>query len=128
MGNVQVRLPDDLEQALEEFADQLHTNRSEVMRNALADGLASMRVDRALSRYGSGDVSLEAAAREAGVSLARMAHEAAQQGLPFFRYGAQAAQADRRAAAELLAEDPEDDEDAGDREGTDAEGGSGSTA
>lgn len=102
MGNVQVRLPDDLEDALEALAGEMHTSRSEVMRNALAEGLASMRLERALSRYVSGQLSLEAAARYAGVSLSRLASVAADRGIPFYRYTVEEADADAEAAADLL--------------------------
>ncbi len=113
MGNVQVRLPDDMEQALEALASELHTSRSEVMRNALAEGLVSMRLDRALSRYSRGDLSLEAAARSAGVSLSRLASAAADRKIPYARYGLEEAEADRRAAAEVLDETDTEDSDGG---------------
>lgn len=106
MGNVQVRLPDDLEEALDALAGEMHTSRSEVMRNALAEGLTSMRVERALSRYVAGEMSLEAAARYAGVSLVRMASLAAERDIPFFRYSPEEAEADAETAAELLDDDP----------------------
>lgn len=107
MGNVQVRLPDDLEDALDALAGEMHTSRSEVMRNALAEGLTSIRRDRALSRYVAGEMSLEAAARYAGVSMAQLASAAAEQGIPFFRYPTEEADRDRDVAAEILDRDDE---------------------
>lgn len=108
MGNVQVRLPDDLEQALEALAGELHTSRSEVMRNALEEGLASMRLERAISKYTRGELSLEAAARYADVSLTRMAAATADRGVPYARYSVEEAQEDREVAADLLARSASD--------------------
>lgn len=119
MGNVQVRLPDDLEDALEALAGELHTSRSEVMRNALEEGLSSMRLERALSKYTRRELSLEAAARYAGVSLSRMTATAADRGIPYARYSAEEAQADREAATEFL-DDAAEGEDT--ETGTSSEG------
>lgn len=58
MGNVQVRLPDDLEGELEDLAEELETNRSEAIRRALAEGLESIRVQRALQGYLREEVTL----------------------------------------------------------------------
>ncbi len=94
MGNVQVRLPDDMEGELEELAAQMHASRSEAMRRALAEGLQVIRFDHALHRYIDGDVSLARAAELADVSLVRMARAAAERGVPYFRYSAEEAEAD----------------------------------
>lgn len=107
MGNVQVRLPDDLEESLDALAGEMHTSRSEVMRNALSEGLRSIRLERALSQYVAGEVSLEAAARYAGVSLARFASAAAERGIPFLRYDPEEADRDRDVAVEILDRDDE---------------------
>lgn len=102
MGNVQVRLPDDLEDDLDRLARDLHTTRSDAARGALAEGLRVIRMERAVGRYAAGEFSLERAAREAGVSLYRMARTTAERGIPYFRYSAEDAGADLRAAREIL--------------------------
>lgn len=85
MGNVQARLPDDLERDLEALAEELHTSRSEALRRALDQGLQAIRLDRAIQAYVSEEMTLSAAASYAGVSLPRMAQEAADRGIPRFR-------------------------------------------
>lgn len=102
MGNVQVRLPDDLERELEEMATELHTNRSEAMRRALEEGLGAMRLDHAVQRYLDDEVSLTRAARTAGVSIPRMARELADRGVPTMRYGVPEADADADRARQAM--------------------------
>lgn len=102
MGNVQVRLPDDLEADLDRLAEELHTSRSEAVRNAIAEGLSAMLLDRALSSYAAGDFSLERGSEYAKVSLYRFAEEAAKRGIPYFRYSPEEAEKDAAVAARFL--------------------------
>ncbi|WP_313692206.1 UPF0175 family protein [Halorarum halobium] len=69
MGSISARLPDDEQAELEEVADLLSSDRSTTIRRALREGLRELRVERAVERYQSGDVSVNEAARIAGVSL-----------------------------------------------------------
>lgn len=114
MGNVEVRLPDELEQALEALAAELDTNRSAVVSTALSEGLRAMRLERGLTKFTAGELSLEAAAGYAGVSISQMARGAAERGIAYHRYDPAEAEADRAAALELLA-----DEESGDEGGRD---------
>lgn len=85
MGNVQARLPDDMEDSLEELAHQLRTSRSEALRRALDRGLAEMKLERALADYAREEVTLSRAAQAAGVSIPRLVHEASKRGIARFR-------------------------------------------
>lgn len=105
MGNVQARLPDDLEDELEAFAEELHTSRSEALRRALDQGLRSMKIDRAVQAYGSSEMTLSRAAEYAGVSVPRMAQEAADRGIPRFRQSPEELDRDVAALDELLGEE-----------------------
>jgi len=70
MGSISARLPDDETAELEEVTELLGLDKSTTIRKALSEGLAELRVQRAIERYQSGDVSVNQAARIAGVSLA----------------------------------------------------------
>lgn len=70
MTSISARLPDDEAERLDEVADLLGEDRSTTIRKALAEGLHDIRVRIAVERYQSGAVSVNEAARIAGVSLA----------------------------------------------------------
>jgi predicted HTH domain antitoxin len=69
MPSISARIPDDEEKALEEVADLLEEDKSTTIRKALHQGLYDLRVRVAIERYQSGEVSVNEAARIAGVSL-----------------------------------------------------------
>jgi len=69
MPSISARIPDDEEKALEEVADLLEEDKSTTIRKALHRGLYDLRVRVAIERYQSGEVSVNEAARIAGVSL-----------------------------------------------------------
>lgn len=69
MPSISARIPDDEEKALEEVAELLGEDKSTTIRKALNEGLYDIRVRIAIERYQSGDVSVNEAARIAGVSL-----------------------------------------------------------
>lgn len=69
MGSISARLPDDEQEELEEVADLLSSDRSTTIRRALKEGLRELRVERAVEQYQTGDISVNQAARIAGVSL-----------------------------------------------------------
>ena len=78
MPSISARIPDDEADALEEVADLLGEDRSTTIRKALDEGLRELRIRAAIERYQSGDVSVNQAARLAGVSLGEwfeIAHE-----------------------------------------------------
>lgn len=104
MGNVHVQLPDDLEDDLEALAEELHTNRSEALRQALAAGLQAIRLERATNAYAEEEMTLARAAEYAGVSLQRLARTAADRGIARFRHDPQALDRDVEAATSFLQE------------------------
>lgn len=70
MPSISARVPDDEKEAIEEVADLLEEDQSTTIRKALREGLTELRIRVAIERYQSGDVSVNQAARIAGVSLA----------------------------------------------------------
>jgi predicted HTH domain antitoxin len=67
--SISARIPDDEREALDEVAELLDEDRSTTIRTALREGLHDIRVRVATERYQSGEVSVNQAARIAGVSL-----------------------------------------------------------
>lgn len=61
-----VRLPDDLLREVEELAQSMHTGRSDVLREAIREGVKRKRIEHALDLYRRGEVSLGKAASIAG--------------------------------------------------------------
>lgn len=70
MPSISARIPDEDEEVLEEVAALLGEDKSSVIRRALREGLAEIRIRRAIERYQSGAVSTNQAAQIAGVSVA----------------------------------------------------------
>lgn len=70
MPSISARLSDDEANCLDEVADLLGEDRSTTIRKALSEGLRDIRVRIAVERYQSGEISVNEAARVAGVSLA----------------------------------------------------------
>ena len=69
MPSISARVPEDDEAAIGAVADLLETDESTVIRKALREGLADIRIRVAVERYRSGEISVNEAARIAGVSL-----------------------------------------------------------
>lgn len=69
MPSISARIPDDEEETLQEVAELLGEDKSTTIRKALTEGLRDIRIRIAIERYQSGDVSVNEAARIAGVSL-----------------------------------------------------------
>lgn len=69
MPTISARVPDDESEELEAVADMLDEDRSATIRKALREGLRELRIRKAVERYQSGAVSVNEAARIAGVSL-----------------------------------------------------------
>jgi len=66
---ISARVSDEEGELLEEVADLLDEDRSTTIGKALEEGLHELRVRKAVERYQAGDVSVNEAARIAGVSL-----------------------------------------------------------
>lgn len=81
MSSISARLSDDDAEELAAVVDLLESDKSDVIRAALREGLAELRVRRAVERYQSGDVSVNEAARIAGVSLAEWLEVARERNL-----------------------------------------------
>ena len=81
MPTVSVRIGDDEKEALDEVAALLEQDRSTTMRQALREGLETIRTRHAVERYQSDDVSVNQAARLAGVSIAEWLEIAHDRGL-----------------------------------------------
>ena len=69
MASISAWIPDEEREALEEVADLLGEDRSTTIRKALREGLHDLRVRVAVERYQTGEISMNQAARVAGVSL-----------------------------------------------------------
>lgn len=70
MPSVSARIPDDDNEEIEAVAELLDSDKSEVIREALREGLAEIRLAVAVEQYQTGEVSVNEAARIAGLSLA----------------------------------------------------------
>lgn len=70
MPSISARIPDEDEEELEAVIELLDEDKSTVIRKALSEGLGSLRRRVAMQRYQSGEVSVNEAARLAGVSVA----------------------------------------------------------
>jgi predicted HTH domain antitoxin len=81
MPTVSVRLPAEEKEELDELAALLEQDRSTTMRQAIREGVETLRVRHAVERYQSDDVSVNEAARLAGVSIAAWLEIAADRGL-----------------------------------------------
>jgi predicted HTH domain antitoxin len=69
MPSISARIPDDEEATLEEVAELLEEDKSTTIRKALQEGLRDLRVRVAVEQYQSGEMSVNEAARIAGVFL-----------------------------------------------------------
>ncbi|MFB6114112.1 MAG: UPF0175 family protein [Halodesulfurarchaeum sp.] len=70
MPSISARIPDDEEEELAEVIEILGEDKSTVIRKALSEGLGSLRERIAIQRYQAGEISVNQAARLAGVSIA----------------------------------------------------------
>lgn len=78
MGTISARVPDELEEAFEEYLEAEHLDRSTAVRKLLSEGLAEWRLERALEQLEAGELSFTRAAERADLStweLARQARE-----------------------------------------------------
>lgn len=70
MPSISARIPNEDEDTLETVADLLGEDKSTVIRKALREGLSDLRIRVAVERYQTGEISVNQAARVAGVSIA----------------------------------------------------------
>lgn len=70
MTSISARISDEEEEEIRRVAELLGEDKSSTIRKALREGLEEIRVRLAVERYQSGDVSVNEAARLAGVSVA----------------------------------------------------------
>jgi predicted HTH domain antitoxin len=70
MASISARIPEEDEEKLQEVAELLGEDKSSTIRKALREGLEKIRIRVAIERYQSGEVSVNEAARIAGVSIA----------------------------------------------------------
>lgn len=70
MPSISARIPDEEEEELAEVIEILGEDKSTVIRKALSEGLGSLRKQIAIQRYQAGEISVNQAARLAGVSIA----------------------------------------------------------
>lgn len=70
MASISARIPEEDEELLETVTALLDEDKSTVIRKALREGLAELRIRTAIQRYQSGDISTNQAARVAGVTIA----------------------------------------------------------
>ena len=68
MGTISARVPDELEEELEEFIDTESLDRSTAIRKLLSEGLADWRQDHALQLLEDGEVTVSRGAEIAGLS------------------------------------------------------------
>lgn len=68
--SISARIPDDERDELEEVAALLEGDKNTTIRKALDEGLSRVRVRIAAERYQSGEVSINEAARLAGLDFA----------------------------------------------------------
>ena len=81
MPTVSVRLDEAERDELDEVAALLEQDRSTTMRQAIREGVETLRVRHTVERYQSDDVSVNEAARLAGVSIAEWLELAQERGL-----------------------------------------------
>lgn len=70
MGSISARIPEEDEADLEAVAELLDEDKSSIIRKALREGLGDIRTRVAAERYQSGEVSVNEAARIAGMTVA----------------------------------------------------------
>ncbi len=81
MPTISARMPEDDADELEAVAELLAEDKSTTIRKALREGLSTLRERHAVERYQSGDISVNEAARLAGVSIGEWLEVAHEHGL-----------------------------------------------
>lgn len=81
------RISDELKEEIEAISEEEHLDVSAVTRRLLERAVEEHRLERALERYGEGELSLGRAAAEAGVPLRVFLRELKGRGVPFHYSG-----------------------------------------
>lgn len=80
-----IRIPKELAEEIEYVSQQEALRKSDVARKWLIEGLRRWKLDQAVSQYQRGEISLERAAEEAGLSLYAMMDELRRRGIALDR-------------------------------------------
>ena len=81
-----IRLPKEMKDALEDLADKLDRERSDIVREALQIGIGEMKLRLALELYSKGRISFGRASELTGLGYRELALELKRRNLPL-RYG-----------------------------------------
>ncbi|MFC7166119.1 hypothetical protein [Halospeciosus flavus] len=81
MGTISARVPDDLEEDLEEYVDEEQLDRSTAIRKLLSESLAEWRINHALEKLDAGEMTFSRAAEIADVDPWRLATLAEERGI-----------------------------------------------
>lgn len=81
MPTVSVRLSEEEKQRLEDAAELFGQDRSSTLRQAMAEGIETLRTRHAVERYQAGDVSVAEAARLADLTVGEWLETAHDRGL-----------------------------------------------
>jgi predicted HTH domain antitoxin len=81
MPTVSVRLSEAEKARLDDAAELLGQDRSTTLRQAMDEGIETLRVRHAVERYQAGDASVNEAARLAGLSIGEWLELAHERGL-----------------------------------------------
>lgn len=80
---VSTRVPEDMAKDIEEIEKEEKADRATVVRKLLAKAIADRKLERALTLYGSGKVTLWKASKIAGLSLWEMMEIVRQRKISF---------------------------------------------
>jgi predicted HTH domain antitoxin len=80
---VSTRVPDNMAKDLEEIEKEEKTDRATVVRKLLAKAIAEWKLERALTLYRDGGITLWKAAKIAGLSLWEMVEIVRKRKAPF---------------------------------------------
>jgi len=81
METVATRIPEDEEEVLAQMEEDFQTDRSNVLRQLISQGLEEYRLEKALEELREHKVTLRKAADIAGVTYVEMLTEAAEAGI-----------------------------------------------
>ena len=94
MANVQVRIPKDLLNGIEDIVKSKHTTRSEVIRKLLYEGYKKEVLESTLKKYQNEEITLCKAAELADISVSEFAEYASKRDITFMRYSREEAEED----------------------------------
>lgn len=80
---ITTRVPKEVAKQIKDISKEENLDISTVVRRLLAGGIKEWRIERALSLYRDGKITLGKAAKMADVSLRQMMKLASDKGIPF---------------------------------------------